>query len=52
MYLKYMSAQKPILMIVIGFMLIVSTEKGDISVNVKKDFMEMGYLVLVCMVFI
>ena len=42
----------PILMIVIGFMLVVSTEKGDISVNVKKDFMEMGYLVLVCQVLI
>ena len=47
-----MSARKPIPMIVIGFTLIVLTKKGDISVNVKKDFMGMGCLVLVCQVLI
>ena len=45
-----MSVPKHIPMIVIGFTLIVLTKKGDMYVNVEKDFMEMGYLVLVCMI--
>ena len=47
-----MSVRKHIPTIVIGFTLIVLTKKGDISVNVKKDFMGMGCLVLVCQVLI
>ena len=51
MYLKYMSVPKPIIMIVIDFMLIVLIKLADIYAIVKMDSMVMGFLVLVGKVF-